>query len=451
MARGEGARGPTPGRRTPLTMERSTDAPGLDAPDAAASTRGVVSSAAVVFLGNLVARGLGFLFPLVVARATDRADFALVYFFVTTGFTVGELALASYPTALTRFLAAAGRDEPAPWLPAAVVAGLPLLGASIVLGEILAAGAAAPAGLLSLVVVGLTIDAYYFGVLRGLRRFGWLVLYRIGANLAQILLLLAAVLLDAASVGTVVAIYAGVYLLAIAAIEAAVGPVRGLLRRSTVPDRTSIRHLTAFAIPALVSGTAYAAILGLDVFFVRLFAPGELADYGAARSLAMPMTLVSYAIGVILLPHAAAAGGAVRRRLLGQAVATTAILGLLGVVAYAVLGPPVLAVVFPEDYRAAGGSLVLLAAAIGLMGGYSVLSQWWMGTGRPGPAAASLVVGALAAAAAHLVLTAQLGARGAALSTAIGALTAIAVLAAATVRHPDATASGTRHRPAAST
>jgi O-antigen/teichoic acid export membrane protein len=396
----------------------------------------MLSSAAVVFVGNLVARGLGFLFPLVVARSMDRADFALVYFFVTTGFTVGELALASYPTALTRWLAA-DTGGPGPWLPSAIVAGIPLLLASIVLGEVLAAQAAAPPGLLSLVVIGLTIDAYYFAALRGLRRFGWLVLYRVGANLAQLILLLGVVTLDAASVGAVVAIYAGVYLVAIAAIEATVGPVRALLRRATGPARAAIRELTGFAVPALISGTAYATILGLDVFFVRLFAPAELADYGAARALAMPMSLVSFAIGVILLPHVASAAVPDRRRLLVQALVTTVALGVAGVLAYAMLGPTALAIVYPEEYRAAGGTLVLLAASIGLMGGYSLLSQWWMGTGRPGPAAICLVAGAAAACAAHLVLTASLGGNGAAISTGIGALTAIGLLGAATLRHPD--------------
>ena len=74
----------------------------------------------MVFGGNVAARALGFLFPVVLARATGRADFALVYFFVNTGFFVGELVLAGFPTALTRYLAAPGTVERGTWLLASI-------------------------------------------------------------------------------------------------------------------------------------------------------------------------------------------------------------------------------------------------------------------------------------------------------------------------------------------
>jgi len=61
---------------------------------AVAARPGLLSSAAVVFVGNVAARGLGFLFPLVLTRVVAKSDFAMVYFFINTGFSVGELVLA---------------------------------------------------------------------------------------------------------------------------------------------------------------------------------------------------------------------------------------------------------------------------------------------------------------------------------------------------------------------
>ncbi len=426
-------------RSAGIQLDDERDEPiGPGGPPKRMETGSVVLSATVVFFGNLVARGLGFLFPVLVARATGRADFAAVYFFITTGFTAGELVLAGYPTAMTRSLARPGRRTDL--VASAVVAGLPLLAAAVVLGEALAAGADLMSFLITMVIVGLSVDAYYFGILRGLRRFGLLVAYRISANLAQLVLLGLAVSMEMASVPVLVGIYAAVYLVPIVIIELIIGPARELVRRGPGEARISraaVAELTRFAVPALVSGTAYAAILGLDVFFVRAFAPAQLADYGAARALAMPMTLVSFAIGTIVLPHAAGLGEPARRALLLRAVGGTVALAIVGVAAYAVLGRMVVDTVFPAAYAGAVELLPALALVVGLLGIYSVLSQWWMGTGRPTVPAFCLVTGAVTAALAHTVLTRQLGAVGAIGATGIGAAVAMLLLGAFTVRHPD--------------
>lgn len=410
-----------------MTDEAVGAPPGIGVP-----TRGAWSGAVIVFVGNVIARALGFAFPLALARAVGRDDFALVYFFISTGFFVGELVLAGFPTSLTRFLAAPGAMPRGAWLVSAIAAGLPLLLASILAGIAFAGAADADPRLLAVMIVGLTIDAYYFAGLRGLSRFTLLVAYRIGANLAQILLLLGAWWLGLATVPVVVAIYAFTYLVPILAIEVAVGPVRALVGPAARVSRELLGPLTRFAIPALISGTAYAAIMGLDVYWVRVLAPAELADYGAARALAMPMSLVPFAIGVVLLPRVAATEPAGQVRLLRQALAATTVAAAAAVAGYVLLGAWVVGVVYPDGYEAAADLLPLLATAMGVMGVYSVLSQWWMGRGRPGPAAASLVVGAVVAAVAHVVLDPRLGAVGAAWSMLIGGAVAVAILGGVT-------------------
>lgn len=386
-----------------------------------------------MFVGNVIARGLGFAFPLVLSRAVDRPEFALVYFFISTGFFVGEIVLAGFPTSLTRFLAAPGETPRGAWMVSAWLAGAPLLLASIAIGALFADQADADPWLLALIIVGLTIDAYYFAILRGLGRFALLVGYRIGANLAQIVLLALAWWLEIASVPVVVAIYAFTYLVPILVLELAVGPVRTLAGRAARADLALIGPLTRFAVPALVSGTAYAAIMGLDVYWVRLFAAGDLADYGAARALAMPMSLVPFAIGVVLMPRVAGSRPAEQRRLLRQAVGATALASVIAVIAYVVMAGFAVGLVYPPDYAPAADTVPLLAAAMGVLGVYSVLSQWWMGRGRPVRAAASLVVGAAAGAVADIVLVPPLGATGAALGMAVGAGVALGILGGWTV------------------
>ena len=386
----------------------------------------------VVFVGNVIARGLGFLFPLVLARVTAREDFALVYFYVNAGFFVGELVLAGYPTALTRYLAAPGSVPRGTWLIAAMAGGLPLLIASFGAAWLFAGNADASPGLLALVVMGLTLDAYYFAVLRGLGRFRLLVAYRIAANLAQIVLLVIASSAGLVVVELAVAVYTLVYLLPIVAIEAWRAPLRSLLTGLS-EVRVPIGVLTRFAIPALISGTAYAAIQGLDVYFVRVLVPEGLADYAGARALAMPMSLVPFAVGVVLLPRVAAADPTIRTGLLARALAVVIGVDVLAVLGYMVLGPLVTSIVYPASFAGIPEVLPWLAVAMGATGTYSILSQWWMGIARPIPPAIALTTGAVAAVGAHLAFDQRFGSVGAAWAMGTGATVALALLGMATV------------------
>jgi O-antigen/teichoic acid export membrane protein/polysaccharide pyruvyl transferase WcaK-like protein len=390
------------------------------------------SEAGVVLAGNVLARGLGFLFPIVLARAVAKHDFGTVYFFIATGFFVSELVLTGFPTAMTRYMAAEGPGKA--WLSSAVVGGIPLLAISLVAGESLAAVADAPAGLMSMVVCGLTIDAYYFGLLRGLKRFKLLASYRVSANLTQIVLLLAAIAAGVESTAVAVAIYSFVYLVPIAVIELLRRPLRDALRGSARPDRALVRRLTRFALPALVTGTAYAALTQADVLFVRLLAPAALADYAAARSLAQPVVLVPFALGIVMLPAVASAGERDRWRLLARALVVTALLGAVLAAAYAVGSATAVDLALPASFADAAESLPVLAGALAVLGVYSMLSQFWLGIAKPGSPAVALGVGALVAIGLQFVLTAPYGAVGAATAGGCGIVCALLILGARTLR-----------------
>jgi O-antigen/teichoic acid export membrane protein len=389
----------------------------------------------VVFVGNLVARGFGFLFPVVVARLLDRPDFAVASLLISTGFFAGELVLTGFPTAMTRALAAE-RDTAArsDWIVGAIIGGLPLLALSAVLGVLLAVQADAPPGLLVIVVIGLTVDAYYFALLRGVHQFSLLAIYRVAANVVQLLLLLVLAVTHTAGLEIVVVIYGLVYLVPIAIIELVAGPGRHAIAGRFQPTLAQLRTLTAFAIPSLISGTAYGAILGFDVYFVNQFAPEALADYAAARSLAVPMLLVPFALAVVLLPQAAAAPRTAQGRLLGRALAITALASAAGWAGYIVLGEFLIGHVFPATYARATEPLVTLVPAIALLGTYSVLSQWTLGIGRPWTAAICLSAGALVTLGGHATLTASLGSVGAGIAIALGAGTALVLIGISTWR-----------------
>ena len=391
-------------------------------------------SVGTVFIGNLVARSLGVLFPIVVAHNLNQADFATTYFLISSGFFVAEFVTASYPTAMIQKLAAAEDDSSrGRWIVGGALGGIPMLALAVPTGAVVATAGSAPPLLMGMVLVGLSIDIYFFGILSGLQRFGLLVVYRIAANLAQIRLLLGLIALGVRSITAAIALYSFVYVLPIVAIEALHAPVRTALRGAQRPTRSDLAQLTRFAIPSLAAGLAYGGILGLDVIMVRLLEPAALPAYSVARTLALPMMLVPLAVGVVVLPGAAARGPADQTRLLVRAWGATAILSLTAVGVYLVFGPRLVDMLFPSSFHDAIEPLRALAPALGVLGLYTVLSQWSLGVGRPVAPAVSLSCGAFCGLVAHLLLTNQHGAVGAAVALGIGAAVALVLLGTATL------------------
>jgi O-antigen/teichoic acid export membrane protein len=394
-----------------------------------------VRAVAVVFAGNLIARALGALYPIALARFLGKGDFALAIFYVNTGFFVGELVTTGFPLAMTQKIAATQeRDQSESWVSAAFAGGLPLLAASVLGGAILALTAGASPALVAMVVLGLTVDAYYFGILRGFRAYGLLSGYRIGANLLQLVLVIAIGLAGRLSLWMAVAIYSLAYLGPLCVIELGAPRLRRMLpwRAHSIVRR--IRELGRLALPALISGLAYGGIVGLDVYFVRALAPDSLAEYGAARTLVLPLLMVPYAISVVIVPSVAGASTARRRTVLLSAMALSTLAAAIAILGYVWLAAPIVHLLFPASYSGATALVKALAPAFGLVGIQSVLGQWWLGIGRPWPAAIALVLSAAVAIGSHAHFTAALGGMGAAMSIGISMVAGIGVLGTYTVR-----------------
>jgi O-antigen/teichoic acid export membrane protein len=399
--------------------------------------RGGLREAGTVFGGNVLARALGFLFPLLLVHAVSKPDFATVSFFTGTGFFAASLILNSLPVALTRHLAADGADPAGPhqpWLASALLGGFPVILVAIVIGEGLAVAVGEPAGLMTIMVTGLCLDAYYWGLMRGLGRFRLLVGYRAAANALQLALL--AIVLGAGIGGVTIAIviFAYVYVVPMLVIELWKHPIRTALEGRGRPTRHTTLRLLRFAGPTLVNGLAYAVFIQADVFFVRLLDQNALGDYAIAKTLSQPITLVSFAIGVVILPRVArAASAAEQRRLLKPAIGFAAGFGLVVAAVYPLIDGFLVDHLLPKSYAPAADVLPRLVAGLAVLGIYSVLSEWWVGTGRPFLPAVTLGLGAAVTIGLQLLLTPRHGGQGAALALGGGALVALLLLGAFTL------------------
>ena len=175
--------------------------------------------------GTMFARAIGFLFPVLLTRWESRQAFGLIYFFIGAGFLVAEFSTSTFPVAMITL--GAGERGAVPigrWFSAAAVGSIPAVLVALICGECLSYLAGAPAGLMSVVVLGLSIDGFYFSALTTLEEYRLTVVYRCIANIGQLILLACAVVAGVASVGVVLAIYSLIYFVPIAAIEAVPRP-----------------------------------------------------------------------------------------------------------------------------------------------------------------------------------------------------------------------------------
>ena len=240
----------------------------------------------------------------------SRPAFGLIYFFIGAGFLVAELSTATFPVAMIRSLPANGttwRWAAVTWQPPSDPQ-IPTVLVAVGCGECLSYLAGAPAGLMSLVVVGLSIDGFYFSALTALEEYRMTIVYRCLANAAQT---------DFSP--RAVAVVAG--------------------SRASVWCSRSTRSFTWFRLPPLsFPGGQYAPFVGdgdasameseslrrllfrpsrlaylmasssaETSFLVRLLAPQDSATYGAARALAVPLIIAPTAIGTVVQPETAGA------------------------------------------------------------------------------------------------------------------------------------------------
>lgn len=381
--------------------------------------------------GTMFARAIGFLFPVLLTHWEAKAAFGVIYFFIGAGFLVAEFSTSTYPVAMITL--GAGERGTVPvgrWFAAASVGSIPAVLVAVIFGEILSYLAGAPAGLMTVVVLGLSLDGFYFSALTTLEEYRLTVVYRCIANTGQLILLACAVAAGIASIGVVLAIYGLIYVVPIAAIEIYRGPVRtaGWRRSGASADR--IRRLTSFAVPSLIAGLSYGVIFGGDVFLVRLLAQQDSAVYAAARALAVPLIIAPTAIGTVVQPETAGAAPEAQWAMLRRVLAAGVGIAVIGSLVYAVLAGPLVSLFYGHDYEAAASQLRLVAVALALLGVHTLLQYWCLGAGLPRLPAISLALGAAITAAVGFVAVPRLGGAGAALAIAVGMTIAAGVLLA---------------------
>lgn len=332
--------------------------------------------------------------------------------------------------AVVRPLAAASDDaDRADWIRVALRAAVPAVALSVAIGVPLAVSADASWLAMTYLVLGLSADAMYFQILTGRRRYMTATVYRLVANVAQLAITVALLVAGVRSVHVFLGVFGGSYVLGMAAVElrgAGVLPMLRLPSAHAVSAR--LRRLLAASVPSALTGYAYAALAGLDTYFLVLNRRDMVATYGAAKTLSVPPLLVAYALGNMVQSEAAHAtpedAAALRRRILrGGLLVAAAGTG----VACAVAAPAV-HLLYGHRFPQAPGALRLLAAATALLGLHSLLHTWAFGRGKYHYPLISLSLGILPAVGLNLALVPAIGITGAAAGVLAGTVVAVGAL-----------------------
>jgi len=379
-----------------------------------------VKDSVVVGAGSTIARILGLLFWILLARFLTPTDVGLVRYTTTLAGIIAIVATAS-PVSLARFLAARRDDQQAQsrylsnglFGVALLTAGSLLLSLPI----LWMLHSLNPGSILCM--VGLIGFFFYFAVARGMNSAWKMGLAYILSNSVQLLALVIILgFFKIQSVTVALIIYGSTFLTPF--LIEFIRPSLFRFRPSLISMGTLL-ELGRFALPVVTSSAVYTIWFGTDILLIENFTPDAAGSYAAAKTLAGAFIFIPTAINLVLMPSVAHLALEKSQRYVAGGVLAAIGLCLFGLVIVAVGGQQLLSLTFGHQYAGAYLSLLVLCVGMSFYSIYIVLEGFVIGRGWPLLAVNSLIFALISTAGTGFWLVPGLGALGASLSFTIGA------------------------------
>jgi O-antigen/teichoic acid export membrane protein len=387
---------------------------------------------AISGIGNVVARILGVLFSVVLARAYGPQNFGLVRYAVSVA-GLAAIVVGPLPTMLSRYLARY-RNDPEEvdryftnaLLLIVLTLLLTLLGTGWYLrgertGVIL--------GTLT-VVCGLAAFNTYTELSRGLDNIQRMALYYVVANLAQLIAIIICVWgLNIRTVSVALAIDGLSTIVPIALFELrAPSPVRW---RPHAITRATARQLSRFSVPLVIAHASYTIWLNLDLLLAeQRLGAASAGIYSAAKTAVLVFLFVPYAVTTVALRYFARGSPRDARRSLLLSLLASGVVSEALLLGYWALSTPLVHIVFGRRYAGAADPLVILAAGMTFYTLYLVFETWVVAKGYPWLHAVAMVLTMFVSTGAELALLPRWGLPGVALGFTLGIASGTLVLGA---------------------
>jgi O-antigen/teichoic acid export membrane protein len=384
--------------------------------------RSYLSLSAISGIGQVLARILGVLFSVVVARALGPADFGVVRYAIgVAGIT--SIVVGPLPTMLSRYLATYRNESRE--VDRYFTNGMVLI-TVILLFTLLGTGwyvrGESPDIVLGtlFVVIGLAAFNTYTELTRGLDAIWRMSSYYIVANLVQLVAVMACVWgFGIHSVGWVLAIYGLSALIPIVLFEfwtrSAVHLCPRLLTLHTM------WKLSHFSVPLVIAHAGYTLWGTLDLLLVEeRLGSQSTGVYGAAKTVVLIFLFVPYAVTTVALRYFARGSKKdIERSMLlslGASFATSAVL----VAGIWIGSRQLVQTLFGQSYRSAAQPLVILAGGMALYTLYLVFETWMIARGYPWLHALAMTITVVIGGIAELVLLPPWGVQGVAVGFSLG-------------------------------
>ncbi len=384
--------------------------------------RSYLSLSAISGGGQVLARVLGVLFSVVVARAFGPADFGMVRYAIGVA-GIASIVVGPLPTMLSRYLATYRNESRE--VDRYFTNGIALI-AAILLLTLMGTGwyvRREPPGIVSgtlFVVIGLAAFNTYTELTRGLDAIWRMSSYYVLANLVQLAAIVACVWgLGIRSVGLALAIYGLSALIPIFFFECWMRS--SVYLRPRLITLATMWRLCHFSLPLVIAHASYTIWGTLDLLLVEhRLSSQDTGVYAAAKTVVLIFLFVPYAVTTVALRYFARGSkrDAERSLLLslGASLVTSTVLvaGIWG------FSRQLVQIVFGRNYSAAAQPLIILAAGMALYTVYLIFETWMVARGYPWLHALAMLITVVIGSVAELALLPSWGLQGVAVGFSSG-------------------------------
>jgi O-antigen/teichoic acid export membrane protein len=334
--------------------------------------------------GMLVARGLAFLFYLVLADAFDPRTYGEIQYAIVVAeiFAIGTQPFGQHVLARFIGLYKDSLDDLQRFFSNAWIIFISLFVVTLLIAIPALFFLSLPTVGILIVVAGMTIFYAYWGLARGFLASGRLVIAYLGSNMLQLILALWLIkALEIQSVLLVLVIYGGTYLLPLLLLQI-FRPLRFPFD-SCLVSWSSVKSILQFFSPIWLSHATYMLSLTLDILLLKQFSDSEtLGRYSLAKTIGALFIFVPTGISTILMPRIASLRKQDHRKLLVQAVALSLLINLGILAVFLMFGEMAIQQLFGAEYLSSPLTFLILSAGMIILGVHGIASSVLVGKGR---------------------------------------------------------------------
>jgi O-antigen/teichoic acid export membrane protein len=345
-------------------------------------------------IGYVIARVLGALFSVIVARAFGPADFGAIRYAISLA-GLAIIVVGPLPLMLSRYLAIYRKDarEVDRYFTNGIVLIcvmllFTLVGTgwylrretfSILLGTLL-------------VICGMVAISTYMELNRGLDNVWRMMGSYVIANFIQLVGIVACVwALGDRSIGLGLAIYGLSFIFPIGFFELWKQPTVHLqLRLITL---ATIRQLGRFSVPLVIANASYTVWASLDLLLVEQhLGSADAGIYAAAKTAVMVFLFIPYAVTTATLPYFARGSTLEAHRSLLISLGSSIVISTILVAGFWGFSGPLVKVIFGQRYSAAAQPIRILAVGMAVYTLYLVFETWMVAKGYPWIHALAMII-----------------------------------------------------------